>query len=209
MYIPSAFRQDDLATLQHALAECRLVTLVSHTAQGLLASHLPVLLRTEEGPYGTLYGHLAKANPHGRALAEGAETLVIGNLADAYVSPSWYAAKAEHGKVVPTWNYVAVHAYGHADVFDDAERLRPLLAALTERHESQRPQPWALDDAPRDYLDGMLRAVVGFALPIDRLEGKWKLGQNRSEADRQGVREGLASSPDARDQALLPYLMNT
>ena len=207
MYIPSAFRQDDLATLQRALAECRLVTLVSHTAQGLLASHLPVLLRANEGQYGTLYGHLARANPHGRALAEGAETLVIGNLADAYVSPSWYAAKAEHGKVVPTWNYVAVHAYGHAEVFDDAARLRLLLAELTERHESPRPQPWALDDAPRDYLDGMLRAVVGFALPISRLEGKWKLGQNRSEADRQGVREGLANSPDNRDQALLPYLM--
>nr|WP_288466806.1 FMN-binding negative transcriptional regulator [uncultured Pseudomonas sp.] len=202
MYTPSAFRQNDLATLHREIQACRLATLISHGENGLQASHLPLLLRPEEGEYGTLYGHLARANPHARLLAEGGEALVVFSSADAYVSPSWYPAKAEHGKVVPTWNYIAVHAYGRAEVFDDAERLRNLLGELTDRHESLRPQPWAIDDAPRDYIDGMLRAIVGFALPIERLEGKWKLGQNRSEADQHGVHDGLAASLDSRDRAL-------
>lgn len=202
MYVPPAFRQTDLPALHREIGNCRLATLVSHDENGLQASHLPLLLRPEEGRYGTLYGHLARANPHWQVLAEGAEALVMFNGPDAYVSPSWYPAKAEHGKVVPTWNYIAVHAYGRAEVFDDAERLRSLLAGLTERHEGPRPQPWAVDDAPQDYIAGMLRAVVGFALPIERLEGKWKLGQNRSEADRRGVHDGLASSTDPRDRDL-------
>ncbi|TBU77403.1 FMN-binding negative transcriptional regulator [Phytopseudomonas daroniae] len=202
MYVPSAFRQNDLAALHREIADCRLATLISHGENGLQASHLPLLLRPEEGPYGTLYGHLARANPHWRVLAEGGEALVIFNSADAYVSPSWYPAKAEHGKVVPTWNYIAVHAYGRAEVFDDAERLLSLLDELTARHETPRPQPWAPGDAPQDYIAGMLRAIVGFALPIERLEGKWKLGQNRSEADRQGVHDGLSASGDHRDRAL-------
>lgn len=202
MYVPPAFRQTDLPVLHREIGNCRLATLVSHGENGLQASHLPLLLRPEEGRYGTLYGHLARANPHWQVLAEGTEALVMFNGPDAYVSPSWYPAKAEHGKVVPTWNYIAVHAYGRAEVFDDAERLRSLLAGLTERHESPRPQPWAVDDAPQDYIAGMLRAVVGFALPIERLEGKWKLGQNRSEADRRGVHDGLANSTDPRDRDL-------
>lgn len=202
MYVPPAFRQTDLPALHREIGNCRLATLVSHGKNGLQASHLPLLLRPEEGRYGTLYGHLAWANSHWQLLAEGAEALVMFNGPDAYVSPSWYPAKAEHGKVVPTWNYIAVHAYGRAEVFDDAERLRSLLAGLTERHEGPRPQPWAVDDAPQDYIDGMLRAVVGFALPIERLEGKWKLGQNRSEADRRGVHDGLANSTDPRDRDL-------
>jgi transcriptional regulator len=202
MYVPPAFRQTDLPALHREIGNCRLATLVSHGENGLQASHLPLLLRPEEGRYGTLYGHLARANPHWQVLAEGTEALVMFNGPDAYVSPSWYPAKAEHGKVVPTWNYIAVHAYGRAEVFDDAERLRSLLAGLTERHEGPRPQPWAVDDAPQDYIAGMLRAVVGFALPIERLEGKWKLGQNRSEADRRGVHDGLANSTEPRDRDL-------
>ena len=202
MYTPSAFRQNDLATLHREILACRLATLVSHGENGLQASHLPLLLRPEQGEYGTLYGHLARANPHARLLAEGGEAMVVFSGADAYVSPSWYPAKAEHGKVVPTWNYIAVHAHGRAEVFDDAERLLALLGELTDRHEQPRPQPWAIADAPLDYIDGMLRAVVGFALPIERLEGKWKLGQNRSAADQHGVRSGLAASLDPRDRAL-------
>ncbi|SDG30953.1 FMN-binding negative transcriptional regulator [Phytopseudomonas seleniipraecipitans] len=202
MYVPPAFRQTDLPALHREIGNCRVATLVSHGQNGLQASHLPLLLRPDEGRYGTLYGHLARANPHWQVLAEGTEALVMFNGPDAYVSPSWYPAKAEHGKVVPTWNYIAVHAYGRAEVFDDAERLRSLLAGLTERHEGPRPQPWAMDDAPQDYIAGMLRAVVGFALPIERLEGKWKLGQNRSEADRRGVHDGLANSTEPRDRDL-------
>ncbi|MCY1352125.1 Protease synthase and sporulation protein PAI 2 [compost metagenome] len=201
MYLPTAFRQDDLAELHRQIAACRLATLVSHAADGLLASHLPLLLVEDEGEFGTLYGHLARANPHGRALAEG-EALAIFNGPEAYVSPSWYPAKAEHGKVVPTWNYIAVHAWGQAEVFDDPERLLRLVSRLSDRHEAGRTQPWAVDEAPREYLDSMLRAIVGFALPIRRLEGKWKLGQNRSAADQRGVRDGLAASLDARDREL-------
>ncbi|WP_027910427.1 FMN-binding negative transcriptional regulator [Pseudomonas sp. URMO17WK12:I4] len=202
MYTPPAFRQNDLTTLHREIQACRLATLISHGENGLQATHLPLLLRPEQGEYGTLYGHLARANPHARLLAEGGEALVVFSSADAYVSPSWYPAKAEHGKVVPTWNYIAVHAYGRAEEFDDAERLLNLLGKLTDRHESTRPQPWAIADAPQDYIAGMLRAIVGFALPIERLEGKWKLGQNRSEADQSGVRDGLAASLDSRDRAL-------
>jgi transcriptional regulator len=202
MYTPAAFRQDDLATLHQHMQASRLPTLVSHGANGLLASHLPLLLEPNEGPYGTLYGHFARANPQWRDLAEGSPALVIFQGAEAYISPSWYAAKAEHGKVVPTWNYISVQAHGRAEVFDDPERLLQLVSRLSALHEAERPQPWAVSDAPREYIDSMLRAIVGFALPIERLEGKWKLGQNRSSADQAGVREGLAASIDPRDREL-------
>lgn len=201
MYLPSAFRQDDLAELHRQIAASRLANVVSHGPNGLQASHLPLLLVPDEGEFGTLYGHFAKANPQWRELA-GGETLVIFNGPDAYVSPSWYPAKAEHGKVVPTWNYIAVHAYGQAEVFDDAERLLQLVSRLSDQHEAGRTQPWAVSEAPRDYLDSMLRAIVGFALPIQRLQGKWKLGQNRSSADQHGVQAGLNASTDSRDQEM-------
>ena len=208
MYTPAAFRQDDLATLHQQMRASRLPTLVSHGKQGLLASHLPLLLEADEGPYGTLYGHFARANPQWRDLADGSPALVIFQGAEAYISPSWYAAKAEHGKVVPTWNYISVQAHGRAEVFDDAERLLQLVGRLSALHEAERPQPWAVSDAPRDYIDSMLRAIVGFALPIQRLEGKWKLGQNRSQADQQGVRTGLATSTDARDRELAAQMQH-
>ncbi|MEB2517682.1 FMN-binding negative transcriptional regulator [Pseudomonas sp. YuFO20] len=202
MYTPSGFAFNDLSELQQQILGTRLALLVTHGEQGLQASHLPLLLNTDEGPNGTLYGHFAKANPQWKELQNGAEAMVIFAGADAYVSPGFYPSKAEHGKVVPTWNYVAVHAYGSAEVFTDADRLRSLVSALTDRHEAGRAQPWKVADAPADYIDGMLRAIVGFALPIQRLEGKRKLSQNRSTADIAGVREGLAASPDAHDQAL-------
>ncbi|NVZ63164.1 FMN-binding negative transcriptional regulator [Pseudomonas gingeri] len=202
MYTPSAFSEQDLLTLQRHIQDTRLATLVTHGKLGLQASHVPLLLDPGQGPNGTLYGHLARANPQWRELAEGGEILVIFAGADAYVSPSFYPAKAEHGKVVPTWNYVAVHAYGEAEVFDDAERLRNLVGALTDRHEAGRDQPWKVDDAPAPYIDSMLKAIVGFALPIQRLEGKRKLSQNRSAADVAGVQQGLAASADSQDQAL-------
>ena len=174
--------------------------------QGLQASHLPLLLNPNEGPNGTLYGHLAKANPQWRDLQNGSDALVIFAGAEAYISPSFYPAKAEHGKVVPTWNYIAVHAYGKAEVFTDAERLLAVVSALTDRHENGRARPWAVSDAPADYIDGMLKAIVGFALPMDRLIGKRKLSQNRSSADIAGVRDGLAASADVRDQTLARFI---
>ncbi|MBN3863686.1 FMN-binding negative transcriptional regulator [Pseudomonas frederiksbergensis] len=202
MYTPNAFAINDLNELHQQILGTRLAILVTHGEQGLQASHLPLLLNVNDGPHGTLYGHLAWANPQWKELQNGAQALVIFAGADAYVSPGFYPSKTEHGKVVPTWNYVAVHAYGTAEVFSDADRLRDLVSALTDRHESGRASPWKVADAPADYIDGMLKAIVGFALPIQRLEGKRKLSQNRNAADIAGVREGLAASPDAHDQAL-------
>ncbi|VVO10298.1 FMN-binding negative transcriptional regulator [Pseudomonas fluorescens] len=202
MYTPSNFAINDLHELQQQILGTRLAVLVTQGEQGLQASHLPLLLRPDQGPNGTLYGHFARANPQWKALQDGAQALVIFTGAEAYVSPGFYPSKAEHGKVVPTWNYVAVHAYGTAEVFTDADRLRNLVSALTDRHEAGRNNPWKVADAPADYIDGMLKAIVGFALPIQRLEGKRKLSQNRSTTDIAGVREGLAASPDVHDQAL-------
>ncbi|MBD8096840.1 FMN-binding negative transcriptional regulator [Pseudomonas fluorescens] len=206
MYTPRAFALDDLSQIQQLIQHTRLAQLVTVGEDGLQASHLPLLLNPDEGPNGTLYGHLAKANPQWRELQNGSEALVIFAGADAYISPAFYPAKAEHGKVVPTWNYIAVHAYGKAEVFSDAERLLKVVNALTERHESGRAQPWAVSDAPADYIDGMLKAIVGFALPIERVIGKHKLSQNRSAADMAGVREGLAASTDVRDQTLARFI---
>jgi transcriptional regulator len=202
MYTPSNFAINDLHELQQQILGTRLAVLVTHGEQGLQASHLPLLLRPDQGSNGTLYGHFARANPQWKALQDGAQALVIFAGAEAYVSPGFYRSKAEHGKVVPTWNYVAVHAYGTAEVFTDADRLHNLVSALTDRHEAGRNNPWKVADAPAAYIDAMLKAIVGFALPIQRLEGKRKLSQNRSTADIAGVREGLAASPDVHDQAL-------
>ena len=196
MYTPRAFALDDLPEIQQLIQHTRLAQLVTVGENGLQASHLPLLLNPDEGPNGTLYGHLAKANPQWRELQNGGEALVIFAGADAYISPAFYPAKAEHGKVVPTWNYIAVHAYGTPAVFSDAERLLKVVTALTDRHESGRAQPWRVSDAPADYIDGMLKAIVGFALPIKRLVGKRKLSQNRSAADMAGVRDGLAASAE-------------
>lgn len=202
MYCPAAFRQDDLASLHAQIQASGLAIVTSSGAQGLQASHLPLLLEPGEGEFGILYGHFARANPHWRDLASGAEAMVVFSGADAYVHPGWYPAKAEHAKVVPTWNYIAVHAWGQAEVFDEPERLLQLVSRLSDRHEQTRPQPWAVSDAPRDYIDAMLRAIIGFALPIRRLEGKWKLSQNRSTADQAGVLAGLATSSNPRDREL-------
>ncbi|KPX44571.1 Transcriptional regulator [Pseudomonas syringae pv. helianthi] len=202
MYIPAAFKENDTFSLHEQIDQTRLAILVTDGKDGLQATHLPLLLRRDEGPYGTLYGHLAKANPQWLQLNSGAEALVVFPGADAYVSPSFYPGKAEHGKVVPTWNYLAVHAYGQAQVFTDAAQLHQLLADLTHRHESSRIQPWSIDDAPAGYIAKMLGAIAGFALPVQRLQGKRKLSQNRSASDMAGVRDGLAASADAHDQQI-------
>lgn len=207
MYIPAAFRQEDIAALHSQMRASHLPLLVSHGSQGLLASSLPLLLDSEEGRFGTLYGHFARANPQWRDLAEGGSALVVFQGPDAYVSPSWCATKAEHGKVVPTWNYVSIQASGRAEVFDDAERLLRLVSRLSDAHEAARPQPWAVSDAPDAFIEGQLKAIVGFALPIERLEGKWKLSQNRSLDDQAGVQAGLIVSQNSRDRELAA-LMN-
>ena len=202
MYLPAAFHDQDIERLQQQMQDCRLAIVVTHGDSGLQASHVPLLLDRAAGPFGTLRGHLARANPQWQDLANGSEALVIFSGADAYVSPSFYPSKAEHGKAVPTWNFLAVHATGTAEVFSDAERLRALVSQLTDRHEAGQAKPWAVNDAPADYLQSMLKAIVGFELPISRLEGKRKLSQNRSAEDIAGVRQGLAASIDPLDNAV-------
>jgi transcriptional regulator len=172
---------------------------VTATADGLIASPLPLLLAAAEGEQGVLYGHVAKANPQWQKPVVG-EALAIFMGADAYVTPSWYASKAEHGKVVPTWNYSAVHAYGPIEFFDDEARLRDVVTRLTELHEKSRDNPWSVSDAPEAYLKSQLRGIVGLRLPIMRLEGKRKLSQNRNAADRAGVANGLAQSERPNDR---------
>jgi len=191
VYIPAHFNEDRIGALHDLIRSAGLATLVSMTADGLIASHAPLMLDPDPAPYGTLIGHLAKANPHARSADAAVQTLVIFQGPDGYITPSYYAAKREHGKVVPTWNYTAVHAYGTLEAFDDPARLLKVVTRLTERNETPRAQPWAVSDAPDDFVQGMLRGIVGIALPIVRLEGKVKMSQNRPAADIAGVVEGL------------------
>ena len=191
MYVPAHFDEARIDVLQDLIRGAGLATLVSMTADGMMANHAPLMLDPEPGPYGTLIGHLARANPHARLADRNVQTLVIFQGPDGYITPSYYAAKKEHGKVVPTWNYTAIHAYGTLEAFDDPARLHDVVTRLTERHEAVRAQPWAVSDAPDDFVQGMLRGIIGIALPIARLEGKLKMSQNRPAADQAGVVEGL------------------
>jgi transcriptional regulator len=202
VYVPPLFKEDRVEVLHEAIRRARLATLVTATADGLIASHVPMLLDPAPAPYGTLVGHLARPNSQARGAL--GEALAIFQGPEAYVSPSWYATKRANGKVVPTWNYVAIHAYGTAEFFTDPERLREVVTRLTVRHEADRPEPWAVSDAPADFIDGMLRGIVGFAMPITRLEGKWKMSQNRPAEDRAGVVDGLQGEDRMDVAALIP-----
>jgi transcriptional regulator len=205
MYLPSSFAEEDVARL-HAFVEAHplasLVTAVGG-AGALFATHLPLLLDRTTGPFGRLFGHIARANPHARQLAAAAnEALVMFSGPDAYITPQWYATKVEHGRVVPTWNYVAVHAYGTVSLREDPEFLRPHLEMLTRRHEASRGESWEVSDAPEDYIAKQLRAIVGVEIMIERLEGKWKMSQNRTGADVEGVVQGLSASVSPADHAV-------
>lgn len=201
MYTPPAFRDDDRHSIVATIRGARLAHVVTATQAGVLATPLPLFLDESEGEHGVLYGHLAKANPQWREPALG-EGLAIFMGPDAYITPSWYETKRETGKVVPTWNYVAVHAYGPVEFFDDAARLLDLVTRLTDLHEGERPAPWAVSDAPPDFIQAQLRGIVGLRMPITRLEGKRKMSQNRSASDRAGVAAGLADSPRPADRAV-------
>ena len=193
MYVPPAFRENDRQILGEIMRGARLCSLVTATADGLIATSLPLFLYETEGEQGVLYGHVARANRQWQMPPLG-EALAIFMGPDAYVTPSWYASKVEHGKVVPTWNYSAFHAYGPVEFFDDAQRLLDVVTRLTELHEKARTKPWAVSDAPEPFIKSQLRGIVGLRLPIARLEGKRKLSQNRNAADRAGVAQGLAQS---------------
>lgn len=204
MYVPSHFAEDRIDILHDAMRHVGLATLVSMTADGLIASHIPMLIDPDPAPYGTLIGHLARPNPQaGGAIGE---ALAVFQGLDSYITPSWYATKQENGKVVPTWNYVAIHAYGALEFFEDSDRLLAVVTRLTERQEAARSAPWAVSDAPADYVQGMLKGIVGIALPISRLQGKVKMSQNRPPIDRLGVIQGLRADgrADVADAIVAP-----
>jgi transcriptional regulator len=200
MYMPPAFRNEDRDSIHATIRAARLANLVTATAEGPQVSPLPLLLDPGEGENGTLYGHLARANPQWRLPVIG-EAVAVFMGPDGYVTPSWYETKKETGKVVPTWNYVTVQAHGPAEFFENAERLLGLVTRLTRHHEGERAAPWEVSDAPSDYIAAQLRGIVGLRIPITRLEGKMKMSQNRSEADRRGVAAGLGQSERAEERA--------
>jgi transcriptional regulator len=203
MYIPKHFEETDVTVLHGAIRRHPLGGLVTLTPDGPEANHIPFLIHPDPAPYGTLHGHVARANPVWRESRRDIDVLVIFQGDERYISPSWYPTKHDTQKVVPTWNYVIVHARGPLHIIDDVAWIRPHLEALTREHESERPAPWALTDAPADYIDTMMKAIVGIEIPIAQLSGKWKVSQNRSERDRRGVIDGLAreGSPAATSMA--------
>ena len=182
MYTPKDFRVDDLAILHADMRQNTLATLISITPTGLVATHLPILLDEHRGPNGTILGHVSRANLQWKQSDPDAEALIIFTGPDTYVTPSWYPAKQETGRVVPTWNYAAIHAYGKLTFFEDPERLRDIVTRLTNQHEAAFAQPWQVTDAPPNYIDSQLKAIVGFELPIARIERSLPAAQDSSSA---------------------------
>jgi len=204
MYQPRHFAPPGADAMHGLMRSHPLATLVVHAGGGLLANHIPLLWQPAGGPSGLLRGHVARANPLWRELGQdGLPALAVFQGPQAYVSPSWYPSKQQGGKVVPTWNYAVVHAHGRLRAVDDAAWLRGLVGALTAEHESGRQQPWSVEDAPPDYLDAMVAAIVGIEMTVERLEGKWKASQNQPQANRLGVQQGLGEDPATRPMAEL------
>jgi transcriptional regulator len=205
MYTPSHFEESRWPVLHELMQRHPFAAIVANTSGGLEANHVPLILDAGRGASGTLRGHIARANGMWQQVPAGTEVLVIFQGVNHYISPRWYPSKKEHGKVVPTWNYAIVHAHGRIEWFHDRAWLRALLETTTNHHESGQPAPWHVSDAPEEYVQRMLGAIVGFEIPIDRIAGKWKLSQNRSEADRAGVVSGLSAHAEAsaREMAAL------
>jgi transcriptional regulator len=194
MYIPTKFREERPEVLASAIRRIQLAAMVTPRANGLQISHLPMVLKDKES--WTLEAHVARPNPHWALAGTEVETAAIFQGPHAYVSPSWYASKREHGKVVPTWNYIAIHAHGRLEAIEDGEWLLAHLNDLTNANEAERPQPWELADAPADFVRSLTRAIVGLRLTITRIEASWKMAQHRSDADRAGVIHGLEIDPE-------------
>jgi transcriptional regulator len=191
MYAPKHFEETRVEVLHDLIRAYPFGALVTMGPDGLDANHIPFEIDPAPGPFGTLRGHVARANPVWRDRAPDAPALVIFQGADSYVSPAWYPTKVETGKVVPTWNYAVVHAHGVPRFIDDRAWLRAFVEQLTSRHEAGRREPWKITDAPADYIDKQVGAIIGLEMPIARLIGKWKVSQNRPSQDRDGVVEGL------------------
>jgi transcriptional regulator len=191
MYVPAQFKEDRISVLHDAIRGIAFGTLVTIGTDGMTANHVPMLIDAEPKPFGMLCGHVARGNPQWRTAQPQTEALAIFTGPQSYITPSWYPTKQETGKVVPTWNYIAVHAYGTLRFSDDPAQIRAHVTKLTATHEAGRAKPWAVSDAPEDYLRAMIAAIIGFEFTITRLEGKWKMSQNRSPSERAGVVDGL------------------
>ena len=203
MYVPPLFREERIDEMAELMRRYPLATLITVGADGLIANHVPMLYDAEPAPFGTLRGHVARANPQWRMERPETGALAVFQGPQAYVSPSFYPSKRQHPEVVPTWNYAVVHAHGRAIIHDDAAWLRRMVTDLTEAQEAAFDEPWHVSDAPAGYIDGLLKAIVGVELRVTGLEGKWKASQNRAEVDQAGVVERLARSeePGAREMA--------
>jgi transcriptional regulator len=190
MYLPSHFAETRGEVLHAAMHEHPFATLVAHGEGGLTADHLPLHMEPEIGPFGALQGHVARANPLWRKAAD-SDVLVIFHGPQTYITPSWYETKRENGKAVPTWNYLVIHARGHLRAIDDPAWLLGKLEDLVARHEAAFAEPWQISDAPPDYIDKMLAAIVGIEIVISEITGKWKVSQNQPGVNRAGVVAGL------------------
>ena len=201
MYIPRAYKEDRVPVLHKFMDDQPFASLVTMGTSGLFASHIPTVLE-QNGAMGRLKGHISRANTQWRDYTPSVEALAIFAGPHHYITPSWYPEKQETGKVVPTWNYAVVHAYGHLKVIEDAEWLMAHLTNLTGIHEADSPIPWKVGDAPADYVASLVKGIVGLEMVIERLEGKWKVSQNRLEQDRSGVARGLAELNTAESLAM-------
>ena len=196
MYLPKYFEQTNVDELHGLIRACPFGTLITRAAHGIEANHLPFELHPEPGPFGTLRGHVARANAVWReALAEDGALIIFQGPA-GYISPSWYPTKQQTGEVVPTWNYAVVHARGPLQFIEDRAWLLGLVTRLTERHEAGSAEPWQVSDAPAPFIEQLLGAIVGIEIPIRSLQGKWKLSQNRPQVDRLGIVKGLSAAGD-------------
>ena len=202
MYLPSHFEERDIEKLQSAVELHPLATWIVASSQQLAINHIPFLLDKDRGQYGTLAGHVARTNSVWKLLANNHQCAAVFQGEQSYVSPSWYPSKHEHHRAVPTWNYVVVHAHGVARAIEDRDWLLQLVTRLSDKHEADQPTPWHVSQAPADYLEKMLEAIVGIEIPIDKLVGKFKLSQNRSRDDQHGIVAGLHQAGDTDSVAM-------
>jgi transcriptional regulator len=198
MYIPKSFRQEDLTILHEMMRQNNFATLVTNHNNLPFATHIPLYLNPEKGEFGALIGHVARANPQWQSFADNSEVLTIFHGAHAYVSPSWY----EEEQSVPTWNYIAVHAYGTLRMLDTHDEMHGMLKTLVDYHESGFEKSWQMENLPEDYVTNLMKAIVGFEITITNLEGKYKLSQNRSATDQHGVVDALGHSHSALEKAV-------
>jgi transcriptional regulator len=191
MYVPAHFEETRTDVLHDLICQNPFGILVTNGADGLDANHFPFWLDKDAGSFGVLYGHVARANPVWQSVSDGDDVLAVFRAADAYISPNWYPSKHEFHKQVPTWNYMVAHAHGHIVIRDDERAVRAIIAHLTKTHEATQPVPWKISDSPKELIDGMVKAIVGFEIQITRLIGKFKLSQNKEARDIQGAAQAL------------------